>query len=60
MQVNYYIGNNDELVTLCVACAGRRPMEERGEPTLCCDECGVEEDYPADKPLTHAERAWGD
>lgn len=44
MQVNYYIDNAGRLITLCTVCAGSRPMEDRGEPTLVCDECGVMEE----------------
>lgn len=59
MHVNYYLDNDGNLITLCTACAGSLPMEERGEPGLCCDGCGVEEDEPADKGLTWAERRHG-
>jgi len=61
-QVNYYLTNDGRVITLCTACAGQRPMEERGEPGLVCEGCGWEEpwpDPPADKGLTWAERLQG-
>lgn len=63
MQVNYYPHpHSGDLDVLCDTCAGRRPMEYRGEPGLVCDHCGYEEpfpDPPTDKGLTWAEKLQG-